>query len=78
MKFQDLSIKWTFLLATWKPHIFAKSLRPRHVELGLLPAMPLYGGDSAVDIGMAMGPMGHQAAYGGYLLVVNNMMVNDG
>ena len=27
--------------------------------------MPLYGaaaGDSAVDIGMAMGPMGHQAA----------------
>jgi hypothetical protein len=49
--------------------------------------MPLYGaaaaaasaacrGDS-VDIGMAMGPMGHQAAYGGYLLVVNNMMVND-
>ena len=64
-----------------------KSLRPRHVELRLLPAMPLYGaaaaaasaacrGDS-VDIGMAMGPMGHQAAYGGYLLVVNNMMVND-
>ena len=46
--------------------------------------MPLYGaaaaaasaacrGDSAVDIGMAMGPMGHQAAYGGYLFVV---MVN--
>ena len=43
--------------------------------------MPLYGaaaGDSAVDIGMAMGPMGQQAAYGGYLVVVNNMMINDG